>query len=127
MKNLLRIVLCLASGVGKRVDVSTTRIRLQKLLEGRSWTSYDMVRVSSAASELIFMFHIGKVFYLTLDGDGRMPVLHFGMTGNIHVIHPVVLPLFVPNLMPVHRSKAEYRFPTRRDRSPLMSNGHPVL
>ena len=27
----------------------------------------------------------GKVFYLELDGDGPMPVLHFGMTGNILV------------------------------------------
>ncbi|EJD04278.1 AtMMH-1 [Fomitiporia mediterranea MF3/22] len=25
----------------------------------------------------------GKVFYLDLDGDGPMPVMHFGMTGNI--------------------------------------------
>lgn len=27
----------------------------------------------------------GKVFYLTLDGGGRMPVLHLGMTGMLHV------------------------------------------
>ncbi|KAI0033741.1 AtMMH-1 [Vararia minispora EC-137] len=27
----------------------------------------------------------GKVFYLELDGDGRMPVLHFGMTGMLQV------------------------------------------
>ena len=27
----------------------------------------------------------GKVFYLTLDGDGKMPVLHFGMTGMLQV------------------------------------------
>ncbi|KLO05707.1 AtMMH-1 [Schizopora paradoxa] len=27
----------------------------------------------------------GKVFYFNLDGEGRSPVLHFGMTGNIHI------------------------------------------
>ncbi|KAI1797500.1 Formamidopyrimidine-DNA glycosylase N-terminal domain-containing protein [Ganoderma leucocontextum] len=27
----------------------------------------------------------GKVFYLELDGDGRHPVMHFGMTGTLHV------------------------------------------
>ncbi|KAI5124478.1 hypothetical protein M0805_008360 [Coniferiporia weirii] len=27
----------------------------------------------------------GKVFFLELDGGGRMPVLHFGMTGNVLV------------------------------------------
>ncbi|KAH8086602.1 AtMMH-1 [Cristinia sonorae] len=27
----------------------------------------------------------GKVFYLVLDGPGRMPILHFGMTGMIQV------------------------------------------
>ncbi|KAF9258592.1 hypothetical protein L218DRAFT_964320 [Marasmius fiardii PR-910] len=27
----------------------------------------------------------GKVFYITLDGEGRMPVLHFGMTGMLQV------------------------------------------
>lgn len=27
----------------------------------------------------------GKVFYLELDGEGKMPVLHFGMTGMLHV------------------------------------------
>ena len=29
----------------------------------------------------------GKVFYLELDGEGKMPVLHFGMTGAIQVSH----------------------------------------
>lgn len=28
----------------------------------------------------------GKVFYLQLAGEGKMPVLHFGMTGNVIVI-----------------------------------------
>lgn len=26
---------------------------------------------------------LGKLFYLELDGEGKMPVLHFGMTGAI--------------------------------------------
>ena len=30
-------------------------------------------------------FHAGKVFYLELDGEGRHPVLHFGMTGMLQV------------------------------------------
>ena len=28
---------------------------------------------------------LGKVFYLELDGEGKVPVLHFGMTGAIQV------------------------------------------
>ena len=28
---------------------------------------------------------LGKVFYIELDGEGRIPVLHFGMTGNVLV------------------------------------------
>ncbi|KAG9051176.1 hypothetical protein FS837_011291 [Tulasnella sp. UAMH 9824] len=27
----------------------------------------------------------GKVFWLVLDGEGRMPVMHFGMTGMLHI------------------------------------------
>jgi len=27
----------------------------------------------------------GKVFYIELDGEGRHPVLHFGMTGMLQV------------------------------------------
>jgi formamidopyrimidine-DNA glycosylase len=27
----------------------------------------------------------GKVFYIELDGEGRHPVLHFGMTGTLQV------------------------------------------
>jgi len=33
---------------------------------------------------MLFMW-AGKVFYFNLHGDGRSPVLHFGMTGNIHI------------------------------------------
>lgn len=29
--------------------------------------------------------HAGKVFYLELDGEGRHPVFHFGMTGMLQV------------------------------------------
>lgn len=31
----------------------------------------------------------GKVFYVELDGEGRAPVLHFGMTGNL-LVSPVM-------------------------------------
>jgi formamidopyrimidine-DNA glycosylase len=27
----------------------------------------------------------GKCFYLELEGEGKMPVLHFGMTGMVQV------------------------------------------
>lgn len=29
--------------------------------------------------------YVGKVFYLELDGQGKVPVLHFGMTGMLQV------------------------------------------
>lgn len=28
---------------------------------------------------------IGKVFYMTLEGEGKNPVMHFGMTGMLQV------------------------------------------
>lgn len=28
---------------------------------------------------------LGKVFFIELDGEGRNPVLHFGMTGMLQV------------------------------------------
>ena len=28
---------------------------------------------------------VGKVFYIELEGDGRHPVMHFGMTGLLQV------------------------------------------
>jgi hypothetical protein len=31
------------------------------------------------------MLYTGKVFYIELDGEGRHPVLHFGMTGTLQV------------------------------------------
>lgn len=37
----------------------------------------DLKRISYSRS--------GKVFYLELEGNGRMPVLHFGMTGMVQV------------------------------------------
>ncbi|EKM60731.1 uncharacterized protein PHACADRAFT_203883 [Phanerochaete carnosa HHB-10118-sp] len=48
----------------------TTHSEFEKELEGR--TVKDVARY-------------GKVFYFDLDGDGRMPVLHFGMTGMLQV------------------------------------------
>lgn len=35
----------------------------------------------------------GKVFYIELEGPGKMPVLHFGMTGMLRVRHSTVLHL----------------------------------
>ncbi|KAH9945593.1 AtMMH-1 [Amylocystis lapponica] len=37
------------------------------------------------ASTLAQSWRAGKVFYVRLDGHGRMPVLHFGMTGMLQV------------------------------------------
>ncbi|GJE87859.1 formamidopyrimidine-DNA glycosylase N-terminal domain-containing protein [Phanerochaete sordida] len=48
----------------------TTHTEFEKELEGR--TVKDVARY-------------GKVFYMELDGKGRMPVLHFGMTGMLQV------------------------------------------
>jgi formamidopyrimidine-DNA glycosylase len=31
------------------------------------------------------LIRAGKVFYLELDGEGKHPVLHFGMTGMLQV------------------------------------------
>lgn len=31
------------------------------------------------------VFGLGKVFYIELEGPGKMPVLHFGMTGMLRV------------------------------------------
>lgn len=49
------------------------------LLDMVSHISYEMLQLSELHS------FKGKVFYLTLDGDGKMPVLHFGMTGMLQV------------------------------------------
>ncbi|KAJ3575910.1 hypothetical protein NP233_g776 [Leucocoprinus birnbaumii] len=35
--------------------------------------------------KLIQAHRYGKVFYMVLDGDGKHPVMHFGMTGMLHV------------------------------------------
>ena len=35
---------------------------------------------------------VGKVFYIELEGDGRHPVMHFGMTGLLQVsVHQTIL------------------------------------
>jgi len=36
-------------------------------------------------SNLDFIYPTGKVFYMELDGAGEHPVMHFGMTGMLHV------------------------------------------
>jgi len=33
----------------------------------------------------------GKYFYIELEGAGKMPLLHFGMTGMLHVSLPYML------------------------------------
>ena len=32
------------------------------------------------------LHNLGKMFYLELSGEGKMPVLHFGMTGKLQVV-----------------------------------------
>lgn len=34
-------------------------------------------------------FSQGKVFYIELEGPGKMPVLHFGMTGMLRVCRSI--------------------------------------
>lgn len=51
----------------------------------------DMVRVDLTYSEVLCIsWEIcqGKCFYIELEGPGRMPVLHFGMTGMLKVYFP---------------------------------------
>ena len=38
-----------------------------------------------AGRKVLDVKRYGKVFYLELDGDGKMPVLHLGMTGMVQV------------------------------------------
>ena len=44
---------------------------------------------------------IGKCFYIQLDGNGRMPVLHFGMTGMLKVRFSPARSIDVPISMPL--------------------------
>lgn len=47
-----------------------------------------MVRVPSDAKRhdaFKALLLVGKVFYIELEGPGKMPVLHFGMTGMLRV------------------------------------------
>lgn len=50
----------------------------------KRWQIWD-VCLYSANRRSLTSHHVGKVFYLELDGEGKMPVLHFGMTGMLHV------------------------------------------
>ncbi len=51
------------------------------------WFQYDFLLYFIIDHAKWTLHHTsGKVFYIELDGEGRMPVLHFGMTGNIHVL-----------------------------------------
>lgn len=36
-------------------------------------------------------FVLGKYFYIELEGTGKLPLLHFGMTGMLHVRLPCML------------------------------------
>ncbi|OBZ78938.1 Formamidopyrimidine-DNA glycosylase [Grifola frondosa] len=50
-----------------------------------------IVKVETVEDTIVFsgvshnIFYTGKVFYIELDGKGKMPVLHFGMTGMLQV------------------------------------------
>lgn len=48
---------------------------------------YGLLNMPSQIYTDIDCLLLGKVFYLELDGEGKMPVLHFGMTGAIQVSH----------------------------------------
>lgn len=48
-------------------------------------TSHTEFAAELTGREITKAARYGKVFYMELDGDGRMPVLHFGMTGMLQV------------------------------------------
>jgi hypothetical protein len=45
----------------------------------------DTVETRSACQVAAYPVFPGKVLYVELDGDGPMPVLHFGMTGMLQI------------------------------------------
>lgn len=74
------------------------------------------------------MLCLGKCFYLELDGEGKMPVFHFGMTGMVQVNWIVTLIsgrnwwLWVL-VAPSYRWKASFLHITRRDQNLRVRNG----
>jgi len=67
----------------------------------------------------------GKVFYILLEGEGRQPVLHFGMTGMLQVYSTLLLSLAVVQIG-VLRSKGKYLCTTKKApvRKEFPQNGH---
>ncbi|KAF8746194.1 hypothetical protein AX14_000001 [Amanita brunnescens Koide BX004] len=64
------VKMLLSAGAGKRIcKVDTTE---------------DSIVFAQTTHEQFAAEILGKVFYLELDGEGKMPVLHFGMTGMLH-------------------------------------------
>lgn len=86
----------------------------------------DVARYGEPASSLVTKVSsthcdAGKVFYLELDGEGRMPVLHFGMTGNIHVNE--TRSQNYPSLIKLCRSKTKFQYTTKRVREKAALTG----
>ncbi|KIJ45719.1 hypothetical protein M422DRAFT_227469 [Sphaerobolus stellatus SS14] len=48
-------------------------------------TTHDEFSKTITGRKVIDVGRYGKVFYITLDGEGPHPVLHLGMTGMLHV------------------------------------------
>ncbi|KAM6498351.1 AtMMH-1 [Amanita muscaria] len=68
-------------GVGKTIcKVETTEDKLVFMQ-----TTHDQFAAEIVNRTIQDVCRYGKVFYLELNGKGRTPVLHFGMTGNLQV------------------------------------------
>ncbi|KZT67651.1 hypothetical protein DAEQUDRAFT_728891 [Daedalea quercina L-15889] len=64
----------------KIVDVETTEDNIVY-----SGTSHLEFAQTVKGRRVTNVGRYGKVFYLELDGEGKMPVLHFGMTGTLQI------------------------------------------
>lgn len=67
--------------VGKRIE----RVETVKDDIVFSGVTHEEFAEEITARRVVGASRYGKCFYLELDGEGRMPVLHFGMTGMLQV------------------------------------------
>ena len=69
--------------------------------------------------------HAGKVFYLELNGEGRHPVFHFGMTGMLQVCACAILASHIlKKLLSIVSSEERCRCTTERLPGRLPRSGH---
>ncbi len=71
-------------------------------------------------------FHAGKAFYLELDGEGRHPVFHFGMTGMLQVCFRARVFSVLKKLLSIASSEERCQCTTERLPGVLPRSGHLV-